>query len=82
MTDVIPDEKLKGLLNVLYNVFFRKWSKKGPVLTTDEWGELLDEANRIWEQGQQYPLVGTLVKAFVSELEARSIGAYPDKKKF
>ncbi len=72
----IDNRKLDALMNTIYNVWFRKWKR------VTHWDEnltrqMLAEANTIWEQGRKYPIVRSLIMAFVSELHARSMGQYP-----
>ena len=71
-TEAIPDAKLSALLNVIYNVWFRKW-KNLPMdkWTESSWSQLINEANNIWEQGKQYQIVGDLVMSFLYEFETR-----------
>lgn len=75
----IDNRKLNALMNTIYNVWFRKWKR------VSHWDEnltrqMLDEANQIWQQGRQYPIVGHLIIAYVDELNARSIGHYLDER--
>lgn len=71
-TDPIPDRKLNALMNVIYNVWFRKW-KSLPTEKWDEasWKQMIEEADQIWEQGAEYHIVGDLIMAFVNEFDLR-----------
>ena len=71
-TEAIPDAKLGALLNVIYNVWFRKWKNLPMDKWTElSWSQLIGEANNIWEQGKQYQIVGDLVMSFLYEFEIR-----------
>ena len=69
----IPDDKLSAFMNVLYNVWFKKWKK-----TTDE--DSFDSATRelstIMEQGKEYPVVEHMCMSLLYELDARRKGGY------
>lgn len=71
-TEAIPDAKLNALLNVIHNVWFRKWkSLPFEKWSDDQWRQLIDEGNAIWQQGSQYQIVGDLVMAYIREFETR-----------
>lgn len=69
MKQAIPDDKLRRLLDVIYNKFFRKW--KDQQMTEDQWDAILDDINAIMEQGTQYEITEKLIMVFVEELELR-----------
>ena len=70
----IPDDKLKALLNVLYNSYFNKWKRRAPQLSDQERSQAIEEIGRIYDQGKQYPIVEALCLAFYMEIDARSRG--------
>lgn len=72
--EAIPDEKLKKLLNVLYNGWFDKWRRRAHQLTDQERAKALDELRGIVSQGEQYPIAEALSLAFYAEIDARSNG--------
>lgn len=74
MKEAIPDEKLKALLNVLYNSYFNKWKRRAPQLSDQERQLAVNEIGRIYDQGKQYPIVEALCLAFYLEIDARSRG--------
>ena len=79
--EVMPDDKLLAVMNVIFNVWFRKWRNK--TICDDDWDQIIAEADAISDQGRQYPLVNSLLVAFIKELEARALGGiYPDWAKF
>ena len=65
----IPDEKLNRLINVIVNVWFRKWRSRR--MSDADWHTCIGEANQIIEQGRQYPIAMDLIKALLHELERR-----------
>lgn len=72
----IPDEKLKRLLDVLVNKFFRKW--KGQIMDEGKWGLMMNDIESLMGQGQQYRITDKLIMVFVEELELRKGCKYVD----
>lgn len=77
--DVMPAQQMKAFMNVLYNRWFLKWSKRE--IDEAAWEELAGEANQIMSQGEQYPVVKNLVIAMLYELDARMHGGYTETSK-
>jgi hypothetical protein len=69
----IPDDKLSALMNVLYNVWFKKWKHETTEKSLDT---AINELSKIMEQGQEYPVVAHLSMALLYELDARIHGGY------
>lgn len=78
----IQDDQLKSLLQVVYNVWFRKWkSRIAAAMSDDDWHQMITEAWNIMEQGEEYPIVKHLVITFLYELEARAFDGYTETTK-
>ncbi len=73
----MPPERMKALMNVVYNRWFLKWSQAGR-LTDATWDQMAAEADQIMRQGEQYPVVRHLVMALIYELDARLHGGYTE----
>ncbi len=65
----IPDDKLRRLLDVLVNRFFRKW--KDQDMTDEKWALMYKDIEALAGQGQQYEITDKLIMVFVEELELR-----------
>lgn len=65
----IPDDKLRRLLDVLVNKFFRKW--KDQDMTDEKWALMMKDIEALMGQGQQYEITDKLIMIFVEELELR-----------
>lgn len=70
---IIPDEKLKRLLDILYNRFWLKW--RGQEMTEEKWALLMADIDTMMEQGQSYEMAAQLILAFAGELERRKGGS-------
>lgn len=69
MKEPIPDDKLRRLLDVLVNKFFRKW--KDRTMDEEKWALMMKDIETLTSQGQQYEITDKLVMVFVEELELR-----------
>lgn len=65
---MIPDEKLRRLLDVLYNRFWRKWRNQQ---MDDKWALFVEDVDALMAQGDDYKMASDLIMAFVSEMERR-----------
>jgi hypothetical protein len=67
---MMPDEKIKRLLDVLVNRFWRKWSRQ-PMQTDREWDLFVADVDALFSGGGDYQLAADLIMAFVGEMERR-----------
>lgn len=72
----IPDEKLNALMNVLVNIWFKKW--RHMATTENRFDQAWKELDVIMNQGQAYPVVRHLCIALLYELDARLHGGYTE----
>lgn len=80
MKEQIPDDKLRKLLDVLINVFFRKW--KDQKMDEEKWALMMKDIEALMSQGQQYEITDKLIMVIVEELELRKgvpYGAHHNK---
>jgi hypothetical protein len=77
----VPDTQLAQLMNVIYNVWFRKWKQRASHMTDDEFDLAVSEINHIMEQGKEYPIVKNLAITFLYELSARKNGGYTETER-
>ena len=77
--EIIPDEKLRKALPIIYNVWFRKWLHKSGYMTDHDWNQCLKDADIILDAGREhnYKLLESIIIALINELHARDIGGYP-----
>lgn len=68
-------------MNVIFNIWFSKWKKLPPQALDTDWDKCMNEALRIMEQGDQYPIVKHLMISFIYELAARIRGEYTETEK-
>lgn len=66
---MMPEEKLKRLLDVLYNRFWRKW--RGQQMDAQKWELFVHDVDVLMEQGEDYKMAADLIMAFVGEMERR-----------
>lgn len=71
---MIPEEKLKMLLDILYNRFWRKW--RGQQMDEQKWELFVHDVDVLMEQGEDYKMAADLIMAFVGEMERR----HPEEK--
>lgn len=69
MKEPIPDNKLRRLLDVLINKFFRKW--KDQKMDEEKWALMMKDIEALMNQGQQYEITDKLIMVIVEELELR-----------
>ena len=69
MKESIPDDKLRRLLDVLINKFFRKW--KDQKMDEEKWALMMKDIEALMSQGQQYEITDKLIMVIVEELELR-----------
>lgn len=74
----IPDDKLRRLLDVLVNRFFRKW--KDQDMTEEKWALMMKDIEALAGQGQQYEITDKLIMVIVEELELRKGVPYAKSK--
>lgn len=67
---MMPDEKIKRLLDVLFNRFWLKWRRQ-PMQTDREWELFVHDVGTLFDGGEDYPLAHDLIMAFVGEAERR-----------
>lgn len=78
MKEPIPDDKLRKLLDVLINVFFRKW--KDQKMDEEKWALMMKDIEALMSQGQQYEITDKLIMVIVEELELRKGVPYGKSK--
>ena len=80
--EIMPDEKLSKAMQVVYNVWFRKWSHRSGRMTDTDWDQCLREADAIMEagRGHNYKVLEAVTMALLQELHARDLGGYPEEK--
>lgn len=66
---MMPEEKLKRLLDVLYNRFWRKW--RGQQMNEQKWELFVHDVDVLMDQGEDYKMAADLIMAFVGEMERR-----------
>lgn len=66
---MMPDDKIKRLLDVLVNRFWRKWSRQP--MDERNWSLFVEDVNALLSQGEDYKLAADLIMAFVGEMERR-----------
>lgn len=66
---MMPDDKIKRLLDVLVNLFWRKWSRQP--MDERNWSLFVEDVNALLSQGEDYKLAADLIMAFVGEMERR-----------
>lgn len=66
---MMPDDKIKRLLDVLVNRFWRKWSRQP--MDERNWSLFVEDVNALISQGEDYQLGRDLIMAFVGEMERR-----------
>ena len=63
------EEKLKRLLDVLYNRFWRKW--RGQTMDEQKWALFVQDVDILMDQGENYKMAADLIMSFVGEMERR-----------
>ncbi|MBE6003752.1 MAG: hypothetical protein E7232_06650 [Lachnospiraceae bacterium] len=80
----MPDKLLDQAMNVVYNKWFKKWTRKTGHLTEDDWAKIIGEYDYIVSQNTQngdFKVLETIAYALLKELMQRDKGEdYPPEE--